>query len=773
MESLDKKFANIGVDLSSVRVKGRSDALKLQSKVNEWQSDVNTLATRIDEQIKNCKVLRMSKAIGLVTPSTIVSKGDVDPFHLLRSDIRSLYDFRLSYFHSYLNNQDNTIDFDAEAEHIKVILREPATVDKAPDAHSALKSMLKFTTTKGDLFSKIIDDMFRKKQQIDIENGIEEDMSSIDGNASLLLSLELCQDFLREHPKKRQSGYDVATPPSNNRQLFSSSTDTEASKSSFRLDEANFTIQKLHREINEIKITNERLTASNSQLEDNYAHILLQYEVEKKGYQESIQTYEPKIQKLEEEIKLSAAALSQLRLNVDLITNMYKKTCDEVLAFDESRAIIATERDSLARKLHAEVKKIATLNLEIERKDKLVMFAMGARHEALESLKSSRQELREITVNRDSSNTRISQLNKTIEILGEKLLQATKMYQEQEEIISQGKKTFETLCANVEQMNQAHKLDTQKLTASYEEVTMQEQDDQLQNRIARRVDRVRVLVQELTHAVRVISTSEHPQRPHVHNSISSERDGPYSRIIANNDRGVINDIERLNSMAIMVVGLNSIGCMIAETFCRSGIEKIFISHEPGNVSQDDLQGMFFDRDNIGYDRIAEVENNLLHINHNIEIEQLRFNLHSPEEYQEIAREFEENNVHLAFLCLNDAMIVRNMNELCLERNIPLIMVRPGHDGLSGRILTSIRGQTPCLLCAMPSLAPPTSAQESRKKNQLFPSHSLALPMIDSILAGFASQNALKYLNILQFGPNTIVESCFSMAHFHHALITRV
>ncbi|RLO00935.1 hypothetical protein DYB28_014295, partial [Aphanomyces astaci] len=236
--------------------------MKLQGKVNDWRDDVSTLATHIAAQLQFCKSLRTSKAMALIPNTT---PGDSD------SQAR-----------------------------MKEILDAPSTLDKTGgDPTVAFDTLLKFVMAKGDMVSKIADDFVSKKKEVDMNNGIEDELVLDDHSAtSILLSrdtklftklLDTFQLLYKESRKPSntqapQSGDDSGG-------LFASTTaaDSEvylqllAGAKGLRMDEANFTIQK--------------------------------------------------------------------------------KTCDDVVAYDKQKSVVADERDILGQKLHDEVKKISILNL--------------------------------------------------------------------------------------------------------------------------------------------------------------------------------------------------------------------------------------------------------------------------------------------------------------------------------------------------------------------------------------------------------------------------
>ncbi|KAF0687588.1 Aste57867_20707 [Aphanomyces stellatus] len=497
---LDDKFAAVNGDFARLTLKGKDDAAKLQGKVNDWRDDVSTLATHIAAQLQFCKSLRTSKAMALIpnVGATSESKGEVDIFRLLRSDIRSLYDFRLAYLPGLMDAaRVNDYDIDKEAGDMKALLHEASTVDKA-DPIAAFDTLLKFVQAKSDLVSRIAEDFVARKKQMDLDRGIEDEMDMIDDSAALLLSrdtklfMKMGDSFhaLYKEVKTRQARADkiaadalVATSPSNNNNatggnppsgagraaFFAVSDGADTGKGILRADEANFTIQKLQREVNELKIQKAKLMSTNSQLEDNYAHISAQYELEKKTHQANVKWHEPRIQKLEDGIRTTSKALSELRLNVDLITNMYKKTCDDVVEFEKDKGVVLRERDVLSQKLYDEIKKMSVVNLELVRKDKLIMFAMGARHEVIKCWNDTKAALAEMTKERDDLIVALRNTKDSLRLLEGVLEETQTTCQEYETELDEKDEAIGALRGNIEEITAAHEVRVSEKSKRYEE----------------------------------------------------------------------------------------------------------------------------------------------------------------------------------------------------------------------------------------------------------------------------------------------------------------
>ncbi|KAF0689430.1 Aste57867_19136 [Aphanomyces stellatus] len=294
-------------------------------------------------------------------------------------------------------------------------------------------------------------------------------------------------------------------------------------------------------------------------------------------------------------------------------------------------------------------------------------------------------------------------------------------------------------------------------------------EDTLHEHVAQRVDRLRLSVTELIHgthsnvvvdlriaAARILKGSDHPLRPDPTGGPLEDREGPQSRMMANNDRGVIKDVDRLQDMSIVVVGLNGMGCMIAETFCRSGIGKIYLCDNTA-VFKADLGRMFFQPEHVGFSRMGELDNALRLINHTVLVEQLHVDLFDTDECNELKDSLfhTPTKPHLVFLCVDDPPLTGYFNALGLECDVPVVHATMGYEGLSGHVVTSIRGKTRCLVCyrtpmlVLPRRSLPETNAPAKRALPVLPASSPALPMFESIVAGIAAHNALKHL--LGFG----------------------
>ncbi|KDO34841.1 hypothetical protein SPRG_00902 [Saprolegnia parasitica CBS 223.65] len=123
----------------------------------------------------------------------------------------------------------------------------------------------------------------------------------------------------------------------------------------------------------------------------------------------------------------------------------------------------------MAKKLHDEIKKLAVVNLEIVRKDKLTMYAMGARHEALQALKETQRQLHEMTMVRDGCNQTIAHLGETVDKLNASLRETTSVAKGQTDALAAQEHMLLELRATIDEQATAHAATLQQAAARHDE----------------------------------------------------------------------------------------------------------------------------------------------------------------------------------------------------------------------------------------------------------------------------------------------------------------
>eukprot|EP00644_Phytophthora_capsici_P005302 jgi/Phyca11/558377/estExt2_Genewise1.C_PHYCAscaffold_11149 len=115
------------------------------------------------------------------------------------------------------------------------------------------------------------------------------------------------------------------------------------------------------------------------------------------------------MQKLEDVMLSTSKAFEEVKLSVELMTNMYKQLNSTLALHQDGEDELKRERDRVSLLLAGEIKKIAALTKENERKDRLITFAMAARYEMIQSANRQENLAKEVCAQRDSLESRALQ----------------------------------------------------------------------------------------------------------------------------------------------------------------------------------------------------------------------------------------------------------------------------------------------------------------------------------------------------------------------------
>ncbi|KAF4322002.1 hypothetical protein BBO99_00004351 [Phytophthora kernoviae] len=272
---------------------------------------------------------------------------------------------------------------------LKTFLEKNAKKEKMGSKQEQSALILELFEMRRDIMSRISEDLVKEKKQLDVEVGNPEALTTIDvfgdGGAMVfvlvfyVILMQALQDLQKEKrerlvAKSRNPVVAMTAVPDSNGSAVKvtesravSPTKSNNKETAPTLgDDVHFSYQKLKREVADLKSINAKHMLTNSQLEDDLAHLQAKFEEEKRVHLNGKKWFMPKIQKLEDVVLTTSKAFEEVKLSVELMANMYK------------------ERDHVSLLLSEEIKKIAALTKENERKDRLVTLAMAARYEMLQ-----------------------------------------------------------------------------------------------------------------------------------------------------------------------------------------------------------------------------------------------------------------------------------------------------------------------------------------------------------------------------------------------------
>ncbi|KAL4099890.1 hypothetical protein PRIC1_007687 [Phytophthora ramorum] len=468
----------------------RKDALRLAKKTGDWRGDVTALAKHIDLQLQHSRALRSHYAQSLLSTSAQKHQEEAEGSRLrcLRSDLRLLQDFRVQYVRQRGEKDPALLSAnEEETKQLKAFLDKSAKKEKMGGKQEQTALVLELFEMRRDIMSRISEDLVKEKKQLDVEVGNPEALAN-DGFGSAtsekdaLASWDTQLYALQELQKEKR---ERVTAKSRNSVIFLAEADglggaaiepravsptrtSSETKSDMLVEDGHFTMQKLKREVVELKSTNSKLMLTNSQLEDDLTHIQTKFEEEKRAHLNGKKWFVPKIQKLEDLMLTTSKAFEEVKLSVELMTNMYKHLSSTLAAQQESEDELKRERDRVSLLLSGEIKKIAALTKENERKDRLVTLAMAARYEMVQHANRQEQLAKEACEQRTLSESRALQAEAELATRKQQLEDAFERLQATDSTLTSAKGSIVQLQGEVRATSQAAAAKEAELLAAFE-----------------------------------------------------------------------------------------------------------------------------------------------------------------------------------------------------------------------------------------------------------------------------------------------------------------
>ncbi|KAL3674204.1 hypothetical protein V7S43_000164 [Phytophthora oleae] len=245
-------------------------------------------------------------------------------------------------------------------------------------------------------------------------------------------------------------------------------------KAEMPVEDVHFSMQKLKREVAELKTTNSKLMLNNSQLEDDMAHLQTKFDEEKRAHLNGKKWFVPKMQKLEDLMLNTSKAFEEVKLSVELMTNMYKQLNSTLALHQDGEDELKQERDRMSLLLAGEIKKIAALtkekktHFENERKDRLVTFAMAARYEMVQLANRQEKLATEACAQRGSLESRAQQAEAELATNKQQLEEAFERLEATNATLSSAKESIVQLQGEVRATAKAAAAKEVELLAAFE-----------------------------------------------------------------------------------------------------------------------------------------------------------------------------------------------------------------------------------------------------------------------------------------------------------------
>lgn len=226
-------------------------------------------------------------------------------------------------------------------------------------------------------------------------------------------------------------------------------------------------------------------------------------------------------------------------------------------------------------------------------------------------------------------------------------------------------------------------------------------------------------------------------------------DNPYSRLMALQRMGVVDDYEQIRSKAVAIIGAGGVGSVVAEMLTRCGVGKLLL-FDYDTVEMANMNRLFYRPEQQGLMKVQAAKETLEGINPDTIVEPHAYNITSTEHWQSFVEALTTGGVtagqpiDLLLCCVDNFQARLTVNLACLTYALPWMESGVAENAVSGHIQVLLPGVTPCYECC-PPLVVATGMPEAKREGVC----AASLPTTMGIVAGFLAQNTLKYL--LHFG----------------------
>jgi len=219
---------------------------------------------------------------------------------------------------------------------------------------------------------------------------------------------------------------------------------------------------------------------------------------------------------------------------------------------------------------------------------------------------------------------------------------------------------------------------------------------------------------------------------------------PYSRLMALKSLGVVKNYEAVRDFSVAIVGLGGVGVSVCEMLTRCGIGKIII-YDHDTIELANMNKMFYRPEQSGWNKTMACRHYCSELNPDTIFEVHNINVTTEENKQKLKETVasgsldRKSSVNMLIGCVDNWEARQVMEAVSDELQVPFMDAVVGDDAMSGHVQLIIPGRTGGLEAA------PIKAQKEKRAGEC----SASLATTDSIIAGIAAQNVLKYL--LSFG----------------------
>ncbi|KAL6899092.1 hypothetical protein ACP4OV_005750 [Aristida adscensionis] len=237
---------------------------------------------------------------------------------------------------------------------------------------------------------------------------------------------------------------------------------------------------------------------------------------------------------------------------------------------------------------------------------------------------------------------------------------------------------------------------------------------------------------------------------------------PYSRLMALQRMGVVENYERIRDYSVAIVSLDSlphapqgiggVGSVAAEMLTRCGIGRLLL-YDYDTVELANMNRLFFRPDQVGMTKTDAAVQTLSGINPDVVLESYSLNITTVMGFETFLASLKARSSHgrstgvdLVLSCVDNYEARMVVNQACNELGQTWMESGVSEDAVSGHIQLLVPGETACFACAPPLVVASGVDERTLKREGVC---AASLPTTMGVVAGLLVQNALKYL--LKFG----------------------
>ena len=231
-------------------------------------------------------------------------------------------------------------------------------------------------------------------------------------------------------------------------------------------------------------------------------------------------------------------------------------------------------------------------------------------------------------------------------------------------------------------------------------------------------------------------------------------DNPYSRLMALQRMGIVQEYEKVREKTVAVVGVGGVGSVAAEMLTRCGIGRLLL-YDYDSVELANMNRLFFRPEQAGMTKVEAAKQTLEGINPDVAIEGFDFSITTMSGYERFVQSISGgegpggSRVDLILSCVDNYEARISINQACLELGQTWMESGVSEDAVSGHIQVVDPGRTACFECVPPLVVASGVDEKTLKREGVC---AASLPTTMGMVAGMLVQNTLKYL--LKFGRVT-------------------